>query len=507
MSCSVELLRQRSSAPCRLNESFGCHANGKQIWLRRGCRGVFRCGADEAFRCPTRARSRPSAASHHCHCDRRSPPVRTSTWGIGATDVGSHSSSAAWVRDKHLKTVFIDPVSNRSCGATILAQWSSHPSLQTPAKGVLSDLVPLLSIVAADSSAATQIRVLGNMASFAAVPWMLADWAIVLVDAGEAEWEEAKHLSRGIRSRLGVCNGLPPDDGAFHPKLYLQANLLDVLLRRAYAAVFLLDADIAWPRLSALDFFARWRCDFGERPPLVAQGLVRGVRVRWWPMSYDAWAAAWARNATLRSVRGVRVGFLEQQALLVDARFLLWFMHNGGLELTRMQEAWHNDYGLNSILCGAADAHRARFAHGRSASCVLITVPYEHISTQMIAQKGRGRGRAHFWTKFQMGASAVIHFARTRFAQWFAFRSRRLWSGDEWREQVWAQLHANAVLDLSQAGNSVANASEPSSAKPPRGTQLADAACWANEGVHELRGAAWFEYGLIDGAPNEHDDT
>ena len=186
-ACSVELLRQRSSATCKVNESFGCHPNGKQIWLRRGCRGLFRCGTGDAFPCPSRARFRPNAASYHCHCDRRSPPDRVSTWGFNATDVGSRASSAAWVRDKHLETVFVDPISNRSCGSQILAQWSST-TLQAPDNsGLVSDLIPLLTIVTADSSAATQLRVLGNMAAFAAVPWMFADWAVVLVDAATAK--------------------------------------------------------------------------------------------------------------------------------------------------------------------------------------------------------------------------------------------------------------------------------------------------------------------------------
>ena len=40
--------------------------------------------------------------------------------------------------------------------------------------------------------------------------------------------------------------------------------------------------------------------------------------------------------------------------MLLDARFFVWLMRNGGAALARTQEAWHNEYALSSIWCRAA---------------------------------------------------------------------------------------------------------------------------------------------------------
>jgi len=38
----VRLVRQLSTAPCRVNETWGADRNGQGIWVDRGCRGEFR---------------------------------------------------------------------------------------------------------------------------------------------------------------------------------------------------------------------------------------------------------------------------------------------------------------------------------------------------------------------------------------------------------------------------------------------------------------------------------
>ena len=341
----------------------------------------------------------------------------------------------------------IDPINNYSCSKVVREQWESSP-LELEQEPLRHHL---LSIVAADSAHTTQLRVISNVVSLTAVRWMVADWAVVLLDGGEAEWSEARHLVHGLRARLGVCNARMPGDRTMHVKLTLQLNFLQEMLERSYSALFLLDADIAWSRASAVEFFERWLHDFGARPPLVAQGLIRGDSY-YWPLSYETWADAWQRNATLRSVRGVRVGFTEQQCLLFDIHFFVWLMQHGGLELAIRQQAHHNQYGLTSIACGAASEYSSELLRGERMPCVLVTTPYDHFSSRLLNKDGA----------YQNGAKAVERFAKSRYARWWAVEERRTWKNEpyteRWRARVWADLLANATMGRANSSSSFGSA-------------------------------------------------
>ena len=67
-SCSVTLVKQHSNAACIAGKSFGCDSNG-DVWAR-GCRGHFRCGAqdeDARFACGFP----PGRPAYTCKCVRR----------------------------------------------------------------------------------------------------------------------------------------------------------------------------------------------------------------------------------------------------------------------------------------------------------------------------------------------------------------------------------------------------------------------------------------------------
>ena len=47
-TCSVALTRQLSASPCDLNATYGCNTDGRTMWTKDGCRGIFSCnGADD----------------------------------------------------------------------------------------------------------------------------------------------------------------------------------------------------------------------------------------------------------------------------------------------------------------------------------------------------------------------------------------------------------------------------------------------------------------------------
>ena len=181
--------------------------------------------------------------------------------------------------------------------------------------------------------------------------------------------------------------------------------------------------------------------------------------------------------------------------MLLDARFFVWLMRNGGAALARTQEAWHNEYALSSIWCRAAQHYlQLRLLNrtdapqngktpgavsGQDGCTLLLRGPYEHITSSTIRRRANGT----YATTYQAGASAVVHFARTAFPAWFhrpvAWRERsspralaEAWRGLRLGAHGTRESDASAATSLPTVVGQWCSAKEGSSLRPSRRSPL-----------------------------------
>ena len=46
-TCQVEVVQQQSHKECKRGETYDCYADGRAMWVNKGCRGRFRCSGTE----------------------------------------------------------------------------------------------------------------------------------------------------------------------------------------------------------------------------------------------------------------------------------------------------------------------------------------------------------------------------------------------------------------------------------------------------------------------------
>ena len=167
---------------------------------------------------------------------------------------------------------------------------------------------------------------------------------------------QCRHFRVEYRSSLPVAADSPK------AKWYHLSRLLDAHLTERHDAAWFLDEDMRPASFDCDRFFSAWNLTRSviAQPTIAERRLGRIFR-------HDEWVRG--EIASWRSTR-----YVEQQAPLINATFLRWFMR---LPITahvlRLEKKWNVDFGVDSMWCAAA---RARYPS--ASACAVIHVPMQH---------------------------------------------------------------------------------------------------------------------------------
>lgn len=393
--CELAMLHQMSrKSPCIHNVTFGCESGRRTaFWVRRGCRGEFAC------------------ANNHVWCG----------------DWRNRESSCAC--EKVLKR---SPELPR---ARIRRQPPSE--------------ISLLVAIVASSRLMTQERTLKNMQAVDrthADHRARVDWAVVAYDDQAGAWAPAREKARALRTVGLVCvvnassgRSRPLIVGQRKARLAHQLFLLRVVWNlkgeSAYSAVWLPDDDLAFDEFDLTEYLWRWHCLFPAGPPVISQPPLRPSK-----LPAKARKGVWAKldksflndGATytncvvgelagrfgrercfLRDALALRTAWVEGQAALLDARFLLWFsMQPLVQKIALLQLHLEVETGPDAIWCGAAAEWAAEQSRGVSRgtaagvqlvreACALLTVPIGHDDTRSLVARTASHVEAGFVLLFR----------------------------------------------------------------------------------------------------------
>ena len=288
----------------------------------------------------------------------------------------------------------------------------------------------LLFVIVADARNETMALAVANLGAISVVREIASEVIVLSHDDQCSKWAtvaEAAALLR-VPFRCVECpraTPLPPGHDPFRPKLPLQLHAMRSYLHAqaqprlpdAFDAVWLADADVGLTADGLSAFLIRWACSFRAGPPLVAQPAMHGNQGRteraqtFWPLNY---AREWRPEGRVGSLGALalHVGYVEQQAPLLDAGFLAWYVAELGQTLAAMQLAAGTDLATDQMWCRAAAAY-ARRIQGAAAKarpgCAIITVPFRHHNRATIAQSKQ------FWS----GSHRVRVAAAERWPQYW----------------------------------------------------------------------------------------
>ena len=306
--------------------------------------------------------------------------------------------------------------------------------------------VRLLMVIVADSSNATRSLALSNIAAFSQLKEVSSSFLLVVDHCNDwtavvAASTRVLHLTvECVEHPETLAVRTPEDDShpirpksayAFRPKLPLQIHGLETLWRRShnsglqsaeadlldgYDAVWLPDADIAFTAEGISALLLRWACAFEAGPPLVAQPAMHGDVGRtgrsqqFWHLNYGR---EWQPTGRLAAVgtHAMHTIYVEQQAPILDAGFLQWFIANVGRPLAGMQQAHGTDMGTDELWCRAAHSYARlqQLRRGRERpGCAVIPTPFRHRGVQR-------KRPPHFWR----GSGAVRTLAAARWPQFW----------------------------------------------------------------------------------------
>jgi hypothetical protein len=256
--------------------------------------------------------------------------------------------------------------------------------------------VRLLVGVVADSSRATRDRLVASMAACdaASLPGQSMHWAVAVLDDGrESVWREtAATVATSRFQRVQLLAVLPRGDTARMAKHVHRERLLNAThaggiasLRSPYDGIWMLDADVALAGADLQALLRRWSCggscgEWARAAPLIAQPTIR-PSTQLWALNHAHWNGS--------RLRAVHTRFIEQQAPLFDAPFLLW-LHRQPLvrSIIRLQHTLGTSWGMDAVWCAAAAAHplaqRSRGAR-RRVPCAVLTVPVVHEDARLVS--------------------------------------------------------------------------------------------------------------------------
>ena len=284
----------------------------------------------------------------------------------------------------------------------------------------------ILMAIVADSGATTRSRVWHSMLHTEgtyAEHRARVDWAICAYDDGADAWQsdqqQADAQFRHVRL-LTVINastaGQPAlSSGARRAKSAHRRTVVMAAWRTfgqdAWDAVWINDADIS---LSAYDpagstvssyslvnfswatFLERRACAHVGGAPLIVQPTIR-QSTQCWPYNhrtYDVGAQAVQSPHKPQNRRFwpslimLRLRWVEQQSVMMDATFLRWFYELPLLKrVLELQQRHHVSWGTDAIWCGAAMEYRRRVQPTPRAACAVVTVPVNHANTRSLGAR------------------------------------------------------------------------------------------------------------------------
>ena len=268
----------------------------------------------------------------------------------------------------------------------------------------------VLAVTATESSSATRTRIRHNIEASRQLTDVHMGWALVVYDNNVNAWSE-ELLAHDAHRGVFVCAG-----GlglGYHPKFMYVGRFLPLF--PLLDAVFLLDSDVKLASFSPglPEFFLRWRCVFSAGWPLVAQ-----------PLSNGKTFASLTKNTWLipnRSFLGAAVPYVDEQAALLDARFLHWFIQKAGCTMAHVQEYASAGNGMSHLWCRAAQSYAAQgYAHANNrAGCAIIVAVFDEDNTHSTQKPSTGNKMATRWNN-PSGAATPTWVASTNFSYWFS---------------------------------------------------------------------------------------
>ena len=301
--------------------------------------------------------------------------------------------------------------------------------------------VSLLVALVADSGERTRQRAARNMEKVETTHNLHRsniDWAVCTYDYGKHKWSSLQQQTASwSHARLmlvinhndsseqayGGLRELTP--GQRKARMVLHRRLVRTVWERAgrdaYAAVWLPDDDLRFDQFDLPEFLFRWRCVFAGGPPVVSQPPINhhGAEYRLefgksWPANGDTWKlclkgpsvrAFGADACFLRDALAMRAGFIENQAALLDARFLDWFWDQPvALRIAKAQLRLKAEAGPDAVWCGAA-AEWAAAHRSERVACAVITTEIGHDDQRSLG----ARTSSHFLRGF-----GVLDWAKVR---------------------------------------------------------------------------------------------
>jgi hypothetical protein len=271
------------------------------------------------------------------------------------------------------------------------------------------------------------------------------DWAVCAYDDRKDDWQPVWRSAAALNhSRLiTVMNhndSSPEDPPGMRPLKAGQRKARMVLHRRlvrsawaiagrddAWDAVWLPDDDLRFDLFDLKEFLMRWTCALPGGPPVVSQPPINQHGVPYerafgksWPANSDTYqlclrggmaASFGARDACfLRDALAIQSGFVENQAALVDARFLSWFWNQSlTVRIGKAQLRLKAETGPDAIWCGAAAEWIVSLQQSQRVACAVIAVQIGHDDQRSLD----GRRASHFARGF-----GVLDVARVRSSLW-----------------------------------------------------------------------------------------
>ena len=222
--------------------------------------------------------------------------------------------------------------------------------------------------------------------------WTL-DWAVLAYDDDVLAWQGTQAALKAAHlERARLINVLDRAGHHVRAKHVHQETLLNysISYRGSYDVVWFLDGDISLSRLDLQALLRRWRCarrcgGLPYRPALITQPTIKPATQRW-GLNHEYWNQS--------ELVTVHTRWIEQQAPIFDARFLIW-LHRQPLVryILRLQDVHGTSWGMDAVWCSAASSYAASepAASGR-VPCALQTLPVVHENAGVMPHKEVVRG-------------------------------------------------------------------------------------------------------------------
>jgi len=231
-------------------------------------------------------------------------------------------------------------------------------------------------------------------------------------------------------------------------KLYSQTQLIlakPVIYREVlsylqdYSFIFLLDSDIV-VNTPYFDFnLTRHIVTHGyPRPLMVAQPLLTGNVSFPHIFGHTRW-----RNSTYSDYAAVGCSFIEQQALIIDARFFGWYIRAILNPIVILHLVYMSSWGWDNILCSAAKSYSKFVLHETTDSslspicAILVSQTVHHADTKALQKTEH----------FELAGHKMLQLYQRRYPSWY-IDTDMIWSSEADPIDWSSVLSLSSVADL-----------------------------------------------------------